>query len=106
MTIEIITDENYEEFKKYEKAVLVIGVNSCAACSLYDVVIKNVADSFPDIKFGKAIYDEPDSRSIKRDYPLDKAPHTILLKRGELVSKLVGMHFQPQLTLALKENFS
>ena len=74
MAIEKVTDANYEEFRNFSRAVLVVSTSWCKECGRYDPIIETLSRQMPFIRFGKVVLDkkiisnEDRSSQLKRDY--------------------------------------
>jgi len=92
MAIEKITDENYEDFRKSEKAVLVLSLAKlCGACKRYKPTLSSVAEEISHVRFGEAELDEGHLIKLKRDFPdIKYVPTTILVRNGEVVHRFDG----------------
>jgi len=98
MTVEEITDTNYQEFKQSPRAVLVVGTTTCKNCKTYDPVVNALSQNLPFIRFGKAILDKPGLTQLKREYTdIQKwtLPTTLLTKEGKEISRLQGAYLYP-----------
>jgi len=86
MTIEQITDNNYNDFKDYSRAVLLVTVSWCQPCKTYEPIINTLSNQIPYIKFGKTTIDKDRSSQLKREYMDINAwtfPTTLLFKEKQ-----------------------
>jgi hypothetical protein len=68
--LEKVTDNTYDAFMASPKATLVLGLSYCHYCLEMEPGVAKLADSIDDVVFRKAVLDEGNLRSLKRD--LDK----------------------------------
>ena len=57
--VELLTKDNWQEFLKEPKAVLMLGKTTCEACKEWTADLKEWSDSPEGIRFGKINLDEP-----------------------------------------------
>lgn len=57
--VELLTKDNWQDFLKEPKAVLMLGKTTCEACKEWAADLKEWSDSPEGIRFGKINLDEP-----------------------------------------------
>lgn len=57
--VELLTKDNWQDFLKEPKAVLMLGKTTCEACKEWTADLKEWSDSPEGIRFGKINLDEP-----------------------------------------------
>ena len=57
--VELLTKDNWQDFLKEPKAVLMLGKTTCEACKEWTADLKDWSDSPEGIRFGKINLDEP-----------------------------------------------
>lgn len=57
--VELLTKDNWQDFLKEAKAVLMLGKTTCEACKEWTADLKEWSDSPEGIRFGKINLDEP-----------------------------------------------
>ena len=57
--VELLTKDNWQDFLKEPKAVLMLGKTTCEACKEWTSDLKDWSDSPEGIRFGKINLDEP-----------------------------------------------
>lgn len=57
--VELLTKDNWQDFLKEPKAVLMLGKTTCEACKEWSADLKEWSDSPEGIRFGKINLDEP-----------------------------------------------
>jgi thiol-disulfide isomerase/thioredoxin len=107
MTIEQITDTNYNNFKNYPRAVLLVSVSWCQPCKAYEPILDTLSNQMPYIKFGKTTLDKDRSSQLKREY-LDinswAFPTTLLFKDKREMSRIKGISSYPDILSKIKNN--
>ena len=57
--IKLLTKDNWQDFLKEPKAVLMLGKTTCEACKEWTADLKEWSDSPEGVRFGKINLDEP-----------------------------------------------
>lgn len=57
--VELLTKDNWQDFLKEPKAVLMLGKTTCEACKEWTADLKDWSDSPEGIRYGKINLDEP-----------------------------------------------
>ena len=57
--VELLTKDNWQDFLKEPKAVLMLGKTTCEVCKEWTADLKEWSDSPEGIRFGKINLDEP-----------------------------------------------
>lgn len=57
--VELLTKDNWQDFLKEPKAVLMLGKTTCEACKEWTADLKEWSDSPAGVRFGKINLDEP-----------------------------------------------
>lgn len=113
MTIEKITDLNYEELKNFSRAVLVVSTSWCTECARYDPVIDTLSRQMPFIRFGKTVLDKKivldkdRSSQLKREYKdINRwtLPTTLLFRSQREVSRIGGYAVYPDVVSKIQDN--
>jgi thiol-disulfide isomerase/thioredoxin len=90
--VEEVTDENYEQFRQAQAAVIAYSLASCEPCKAYDPILEDAAKKFPTVKFGKAMMHIPGRcREIKKSHTFVTYPTTHLFSRGTLLLSREGL---------------
>jgi len=93
MAIDSITDENYSDFKKSSRAVLMVSTSTCQKCKEFLPVLETISRQSPQIKFGKTLLDKDRSIQLKKEYP-DIArwilPTTLFFKKSSEAGRISG----------------
>ena len=85
-SVEDVSDENYEQFKQAQAAVVAYGIASCEPCNAYDPILQETAAQFADVKVGKAKMHVPGRcREIKKQHTFETYPTTHLFSKGKLL---------------------
>lgn len=106
MTIEQITDNNYNDFKNNPRAVLLVTVSWCQPCKAYEPVIDTLSNQMPYIRFGKTTIDKDRSSQLKREYFDINSwtfPTTLLFKEKEETSRIKGASSYPNLLSKIRK---
>ncbi len=105
-TVEEVTDENYEAFKKAPATVVVYGIASCEPCAAYDPVVADIARQFPRVLVGKARMHVPGRcREIKKQHNFETYPTTHLYARGNLLLTREGKVEEDELSALIQRYF-
>ena len=107
MTIEQISDVNYQEFKQSPRAALVVGSSYCQACKVYNPVIDTLGNNIPFVRIGKTTLDKDRSIKLKTDYRdigTWTLPTTLLFKDGKEVSRIKGSALYPKALTEFQNN--
>jgi len=107
MTIEQITDSNYEEFKNSSRAVLVVSTSWCNKCKEYEPIIDRLSGQMPFIRFGKTVLNEDRSTQLKREYrDINRwtLPTTLFFKGQREVSRIRGFAPYPNVVSEIQDN--
>jgi thioredoxin 1 len=91
----ILTDENFEEFlKKADKPVVLdIFTQWCPPCKMLSPVIEKIAEDYAD-KVIVAKMDLDANPVTGNRFHVDRIPTVLLIKNGEVASDFVG--FKPE----------
>lgn len=99
-----VSDENYEELKQAQAALVAYGIASCEPCAAYDPVLKTVAEKLPDVRIGKAKMHVPGRcRGIKKQHSFETYPTTHLFSQGNLLLTREGKIEEEELVSLIKE---
>jgi len=107
MTIEKVTDINYEEFKNSPRSALVVTTSWCRHCANYEPIINTLLKQMPYIKFGKSVIDKEKTSRLKRDYSDFGSwilPTTLLFRDEREVSRIKGSALYPEVLSRLQTN--
>ncbi len=108
MTIEQITDENYEGFRNSSRSVLMVSTSWCKNCKGYTPVIDTLSNKFPFIRFGKIVLDKDRSTEIKREYGNEIGgwilPTTLFFREKREALKIQGVDLYPNVLSKVNEN--
>jgi len=104
--MESVTDVNYNEFRNFPRAVLLVSTSWCQQCQKYLPIIETLSRQMPFIRFGKTILDKDRSSQLKREYPDIKRwvlPSTLFFMEQERVGKIHGLVTYPELVTKINE---
>lgn len=107
MTIEQITDTNYNDFKNSPRALLLVSISWCQPCKAYEPIIDTLSNQMPYIRFGKTTIDKDRSSQLKREYFDINSwifPTTLLFKDKREISRIKGVSSYPDLLSKIKNN--
>lgn len=95
--LEAIDGQNWEEFLKSPKAVLLLGKTDCAACNEWAAELEEFlasGEAPQDVRFGKMLIDEPGLVSFKRANgwlkDVHDLPFTVIYQDGDRKKSFVG----------------
>jgi len=107
MSIEKITDSNYEEFRNYPRSILVVGTSWCEQCKRYEPIVETLAKQKPYIIFGKTSIDTDRSGQLKRDHRdinQWKLPTTLMFRDYKEVGRIKGFALYPAVRELIDNN--
>lgn len=104
MGLEVITRENYESFKKSNKALIIATASWCPPCESYKPEVEKYLESHPDVKAGYVDVDEP-SAFFKKDFEVKALPDTVVIKDGKIIGMFYGRFLCSELEEGLREYF-
>ena len=84
--VELLTKDNWSEFLKEPKSVLILGKTTCEACKDWTADLDAWEDVPDGVRFGKINLDEPDgvdSNSKKMGFKVDVLPFNAIYIDGE-----------------------
>ncbi len=106
--IKKITDDNYQEFKKNNRAAIVITTTSCGYCKDYKPVLETLSNQMPYINFGEITLDQGRVIQFKKDYKDIAAskllPITLLMKEGNKIYTISGFRLYPDTKKLITDN--
>jgi thioredoxin 1 len=85
-----------EAYASHDICLVKIGTPWCGPCKLVQKSIENIEKSHADIYFININADETDDK-ILEEYGVRGVPVTIVVKNGEVASKVVGIQNEAQL---------
>ena len=89
MSLQKITDSNFEDFIKNKKAVLFLTLSYCPYCQAYKKEIMSVIKANPAVKFGCADVEEGNTNKLEATIAMpDYYPTAILFKNGKEILRL------------------
>lgn len=95
--IEAVDGNNWEDFLKSPKAVLLIGKSDCEACNAWTSELSDYlegGDAPADVRFGKMLVDKPGLVHFKRANPwlaeVEVLPYTVIYANGEKFKEFAG----------------
>jgi len=106
MTIEQITDANYNNFRDYSRAVLLVSVSWCQPCKSYEPIINTLSNQMPYIKFGKMTIDKDRTSQLKKEYSDINSwifPTTLLFREQKEKCRIKGVSSYPDVLSKLKK---
>ena len=104
MKVVEITKDNYElEVEKYEKRILVdFYANWCGPCRMMMPVIEELSQEMPDIKFVRINVD--DNEEVSRSFGVMSIPTFVVIEKGKVIGKIVGMTSKEKLQKMLSDD--
>ncbi|MGX7024535.1 thioredoxin [Vagococcus hydrophili] len=98
-----ITDQEFTEETAEGLVMAQFWAPWCGPCRMQSPILEQVSENYVDqIKFVKINVDENPETSQK--YGIMSIPNMILLKDGELVENIVGLHQKEQLKMILDKH--
>lgn len=85
-----ITKSNFKEeiLKAKGLAVVDFWASWCMPCKMLSPIVDELAEEFPDVKFGKINVDE--ESALAAEYGIVSIPTLLFFRDGEVVNKSVG----------------
>lgn len=106
MAIESITDENYFDFRKSSRAVLMISTATCPKCREFLPILETIEKQNQQIRFGKTYLEQGHSVQLKKEYPdIGRwiLPTTLLFRENLEVGRIYGGLLYPQTLSKIQE---
>ena len=104
MSVLTITKSNFNEtVLKSDKPVLLdFWASWCMPCKMLSPVIDELAEEYPEVKFGKVNVDEQGELAAK--YGIASIPTLLFFRGGEIVNKSVGYRAKEALAELISES--
>ena len=101
MAVITITSENFKtEVSDSDKPVLLdFWAVWCPPCMMQSPIVDEIANERPDIKVGKVNTDE--QPELGAAFEVENIPTLVVIKNGEVKSRLVGLHTKEQILAEL-----
>ena len=105
MSIKYITSDNFEQLVMESDKLVVLDFYAtwCGPCRAIGPVVDELAEQYSEsVVIGKVNVDE--ESALSRKYKVMSIPTIILLKNGEIVDKVVGLHSKEDLIELIDSN--
>lgn len=99
--VQTVTTANFEEIVKNNETVLLdFWATWCGPCQMQGPIIDALAEKRQDVVFGKVNVDE--EIALAQQFGVMSIPTLIILKKGEIVQKAVGLQDEASVEQLLK----
>lgn len=101
MAVITITSENFrtEVLNSGTPVLLDFWAAWCPPCRMQSPIVDEIAEERPDIKVGKVNTDE--QPELGAAFDVENIPTFVVIKNGEVKSRLVGLHTKEQILAEL-----
>ena len=82
--------------------IVVFRASWCMPCKMLSPVIDELAEEYPEVKFGKVNVDEQGELAVK--YGIASIPTLLFFRNGEIVNKSVGYRAKEDLAELISES--
>lgn len=102
MTVQVTTDQNFEQDTAHGVALVDFWATWCGPCRMQSPVVEDLSDSMADqVNFFKLDVDKnPDTA---KKFQIMSIPTLMIKKDGEVVDKVIGYHSKEQLQQVLEQ---
>ena len=87
---------NFDEFVGNGVAVVDFWATWCGPCRMLAPILDEVAEKFPQVKFGKV--DVDNATELAKRFQIMSIPYVCVFKNGELVDSIVGLCDEDELS--------
>lgn len=101
MSVNKITEQNFETFKNQDKLVLLdFYADWCGPCRMLAPIVEEIAEERSDVIVGKINVDE--NPNLANAFGVVSIPTLVVLKNGKILSQTAGVRPKSQILDALK----
>ena len=106
MTIQTITDENFEEkvMKNAKPFLIRFTAEWCGPCKALAPIVEEISNEMSDVEFGVLDIDSQPNSPIRPEFSVRGIPTMLLFKGGELKATKVGATTKSNIVSWIKEN--
>ena len=94
--------KNFDEFVSSGVAVVDFWATWCGPCRMLAPILDEVAESMPEVKFGKV--DVDNAPELAKRFQIMSIPNVCIFKNGELADRIIGLCDADELTETIKKH--
>ncbi|CAK8054215.1 thioredoxin [Eupransor demetentiae] len=101
MTVQEVTDSNFEEASKQGLSITDFWATWCGPCKMQSPVLEALSSEMPQVHFLKMDVDQ--NKETPANFGIRAIPTLVVKKDGEIVDRITGFHNKEQLAKILEK---
>ena len=99
-----LTDDNFNEAREAEFAVVEFGATWCGACRKLLPVLEEIEKDFETVLF--AHVDIEKGKELVKEFSISGLPTTLLMRNGEIYQRFTGLHPKSKIRVTIEAMMS